>query len=338
MINKVPKVAVVILNWNGKEILKTFLPSVIKYSKEAELIIVDNGSTDNSIDFLKQEYPQIRIIDNKKNYGFAEGYNKALKEIEADYYVLLNSDVEVTPSWISPIIELMESDTQIACCQPKLLSYLEKNKFEYAGGAGGFIDHLGYPFCRGRVFNYLEEDKGQYDDNKEIFWATGAALFVRASVYKELNGLDNDFFAHQEEIDFCWRVKNAGYKVYYCSKSVCYHLGGGTLNKTSPFKTFLNFRNNLYLLYKNLPLEKKRKVFFMRFFLDIIASLSFLLQGKAGEFNAVYKAYKEFAKTKKQMKQKRRPIINHNIKEIYKGSIVFSYYFKKKKRFNELKF
>ena len=338
MTNKVPKVAVVILNWNGKEILKTFLPSVIKYSKEAELIIVDNGSTDNSIDFLKQEYPQIRIIDNKKNYGFAEGYNKALKEIEADYYVLLNSDVEVTPSWITPIIELMENDTQIACCQPKLLSYLEKNKFEYAGGAGGFIDYLGYPFCRGRVFNFLEEDKGQYDDNKEIFWATGAALFVRASVYKELNGLDNDFFAHQEEIDFCWRVKNAGYKVYYCSKSVCYHLGGGTLNKTSPFKTFLNFRNNLYLLYKNLPLEKKRKVFFMRFFLDIIASLSFLLQGKAGEFNAVYKAYKEFAKTKKQMKQKRRPIINHNIKEIYKGSIVFSYYFKKKKRFNELKF
>lgn len=338
MTNKVPKVAVVILNWNGKEILKTFLPSVINNSKEAELVIVDNGSTDNSISFLKQEYPQIRIIDNKQNYGFAEGYNKALKEIEADYYVLLNSDVEVTPSWISPIIELMENDTQIACCQPKLLSYLEKNKFEYAGGAGGFIDHLGYPFCRGRVFNYLEEDKGQYDDNKEIFWATGAALFVRASIYKELGGLDKDFFAHQEEIDFCWRVKNAGYKVYYCSKSVCYHLGGGTLNKTSPFKTYLNFRNNLYLLYKNLPLEKKRKVFFMRFFLDIIASLSFLLQGKVGEFNAVYKAYKEFAKTKKQMKQKRKPIINHNIKEIYKGSIVFSYYVKQKKRFNELKF
>lgn len=338
MTNKVPKVAVVILNWNGKEILKTFLPSVINNSKEAELVIVDNGSTDNSISFLKQEYPQIRIIDNKQNYGFAEGYNKALKEIEADYYVLLNSDVEVTPSWISPIIELMENDTQIACCQPKLLSYLEKNKFEYAGGAGGFIDHLGYPFCRGRVFNYLEEDKGQYDDNKEIFWATGAALFVRASIYKELGGLDKDFFAHQEEIDFCWRVKNAGYKVYYCSKSVCYHLGGGTLNKTSPFKTYLNFRNNLYLLYKNLPLEKKRKVFFMRFFLDIIASLSFLLQGKVGEFNAVYKAYIEFAKTKKQMKQKRKPIINHNIKEIYKGSIVFSYYVKQKKRFNELKF
>lgn len=338
MTNKVPKVAVVILNWNGKEILKTFLPSVINYSKEAELVIVDNGSTDNSIAFLKNEYSQIRIIDNKQNYGFAGGYNKALKEIEADYYVLLNSDVEVTPNWISPIIELMENDTQIACCQPKLLSYLEKNKFEYAGGAGGFIDHLGYPFCRGRVFNFLEEDKGQYDDNKEIFWATGAALFVRASIYKEFNGLDNDFFAHQEEIDFCWRVKNAGYKVYYCSKSICYHLGGGSLNKTSPFKTFLNFRNNLYLLYKNLPLKKRKRVFFMRFFLDIIASLSFLLQGKVGEFNAVYKAYMEFAKTKKHMKQKRMPIINNNIKEIYKGSIVFSYYAKKKKRFSQLKF
>lgn len=338
MINKVPKVAVVILNWNGKDILKTFLPSVINYSKEAELIIVDNGSTDNSILFLKEEYSQIRIIDNKQNYGFAEGYNKGLKEIEADYYVLLNSDVEVTPSWISPIIELMENDTQIACCQPKLLSYLEKNKFEYAGGAGGFIDYLGYPFCRGRIFNSLEEDKGQYDDNKEIFWATGAALFVRASIYKEFNGLDEDFFAHQEEIDFCWRVKNAGYKVYYCSKSICYHLGGGTLNKTSPFKTFLNFRNNLYLLYKNLPEERRKKVFFMRFFLDIIASITFLLQGKVGEFNAVYNAYIAFFKTKKQMKQKRRPIINHNIKEIFTSSIVFSYYIKKKRKFSKLKF
>jgi GT2 family glycosyltransferase len=338
MINKVPNVAVVILNWNGKEILKTFLPSVINYSKEAELVIVDNGSTDNSLLFIKEEFPQIRVIDNKQNYGFAGGYNKALKEIEADYYVLLNSDVEVSPNWLSPIIELMESDSQIACCQPKLLSYLEKNKFEYAGGAGGFIDHLGYPFCRGRIFNFLEEDKGQYDDSREIFWATGAALFVRASIYKEFNGLDNDFFAHQEEIDFCWRVKNSGYKVYYCPKSVCYHLGGGTLNKTSPFKTFLNFRNNLYLLYKNLPLKKRKRVFFMRFFLDIIASISFLIQGKVGEFNAVYKAYIEFTKTKKQMKQKRKPIINNNIKEIYSGSIVFSYYAKKKKRFSELKF
>ena len=338
MINKLPKVAVVILNWNGKDILKTFLPSVINYSKEAELIIADNGSTDNSIAFLKEEYPQIRIIDNKQNYGFAGGYNKALKEIEADYYVLLNSDVEVTPNWITPIIELMESDTQIACCQPKLLSYLEKNKFEYAGGAGGFIDYLGYPFCRGRIFDSLEEDKGQYDDNREIFWATGAALFVRASIYKKFNGLDEEFFAHQEEIDFCWRVKNAGYKVYYCSKSICYHLGGGALNKTSPFKTFLNFRNNLYLLYKNLPLEKQSKIFFMRFFLDIFASITFLLQGNVGSFKVVYQAWFAFVKTKKRIKENRQQIKVKNIKEIYTNSIVFSYHIKKKKKFSELKF
>ncbi len=337
MINQVPKVAVVILSWNGEDLLKTYLPSVINYSKEAEIIVADNGSTDNSIAFLREEFPQIRIIENKQNYGFAKGYNKALQEVDADYYVLLNSDVEVTPFWIPPIIELMEKDSTIACCQPKLLSYLEKNKFEYAGGAGGFIDYLGYPFCRGRIFNSLEEDHGQYNDEKEIFWATGAALFVKAKIYKEFGGLDEDFFAHQEEIDFCWRVKNAGYKVYYCPKSICYHLGGGTLNKTSSHKTFLNFRNNLYLLYKNLPHEQKNKIFFMRFFLDIIASITFLLQGKVGEFVAVYKAYIAFIKTKNQIKQKRKPIINHNIKEIYPYSIVFSYYIKSKKKFSDLK-
>ncbi|MFA7132969.1 MAG: glycosyltransferase family 2 protein, partial [Bacteroidales bacterium] len=318
------KVAIVILNWNGKEILNTYLPSVIKNSDCAEIIVADNGSTDNSISFLKEEYPQVRIIDNKENLGFAEGYNKALKEVDADYYVLLNSDVEVTPLWINPIIELMEKDQLIACCQPKILSYLEKNKFEYAGAAGGYIDYLGYPFCRGRVFNDTEEDKGQYDDEKEIFWATGASLFVRANVYNKLGGLDNDFFAHQEEIDFCWRVKNAGYKIYYCPKSVCYHLGGGTLNKTSPFKTFLNFRNNLYLLYKNLPKEKQIKIFVLRLPLDIIASFSFLMQGKVGEFKAVFKAYIAFLKTKHLFKAKRTAIPNKNIKEIYPKSIVLS--------------
>jgi len=333
-----PKVAIVILNWNGKEILNTYLPSVIKNSDCAEIIVADNGSTDNSISFLKEDYPQVRIIDNKENLGFAEGYNKALKEVDADYYVLLNSDVEVTPLWINPIIELMEKDQSIACCQPKILSYLEKNKFEYAGAAGGYIDYLGYPFCRGRVFNDTEEDKGQYDDEKEIFWATGASLFVRANIYNKLGGLDNDFFAHQEEIDFCWRVKNAGYKVYYCPKSVCYHLGGGTLNKTSPFKTFLNFRNNLYLLYKNLPKEKQIKIFVLRLPLDIIASFSFLMQGKVGEFKAVFKAYIAFLKTKHLFKAKRTAIPNKNIKEIYPKSIVLSYYLKSKKKFSELKF
>lgn len=333
-----PKVAVVILNWNGKELLKTYLPSVISNSKDAEIIVADNGSTDNSIAFLKKEFPQIRIIDNKYNLGFAEGYNRALKEVESDYYVLLNSDIEVTPSWIYPIIELMEKDQSIVCCQPKLLSYLEKNKFEYAGGAGGFIDYLGYPFCRGRIFNFLEEDYGQYDEEKEIFWATGASLFVRADIYNKFGGLDNDFFAHQEEIDFCWRVKNAGYKVYYCPKSICYHLGGGSLNKTSPFKTFLNFRNNLYLLYKNLPRKKQSRIFFLRFFLDIIASFTFLLQGKAGEFIAVYKAYYAFLKNKKKIKEKRQIIVNSNIKEIYTNSIVFSYYMKSIKKYSDLRF
>ncbi len=334
----IPKTAVVILNWNGEKLLKEFLPSVIQNSKEAEVIVADNGSTDNSIEFLQKEFPQIRIIDNKENLGFAQGYNKALEEVQADYYVLLNSDVQVGPNWISPIIELMEKDPLIACVQPKLLSYMERTKFEYAGAAGGHIDYLGYPFCRGRVFNSLEEDNGQYDDIKEIFWATGAALFVRASIYKTLGGLDKDFFAHQEEIDFCWRVKNAGYKVYCHPQSVCYHLGGGSLNKTSPYKTFLNFRNNLYLLYKNLPSNLQYKVFFIRFFLDIIASFSFLFQGKAGEFAAVYKAYIAFCKTKHLIKPKRSQIITPNIKEIYPKSIVFAYHLRGKKKFTDLKF
>lgn len=332
------KVAVVILNWNGEGMLKTYLPSVIENSKTAEIIVADNGSTDNSIAFLKSEYPQIRIIDNKENFGFAEGYNLALKEVEAEYYVLLNSDVEVSPNWIEPIIELMDKDQKIACCQPKLLSYLEKNKFEYAGGAGGFIDYLGYPFCRGRLFNSLEEDKGQYDDEKEIFWATGASLFVRSSVYWHLGGLDKDFFAHQEEIDFCWRAKNEGYKIFYCPKSVCYHYGGGSLNKTSPFKTFLNFRNNLYLLYKNLPSKNRLQIFTKRFFLDIIAAFFFLLKGNMGEFLAVFKAYIAFIKTKEKIKAKRQPTKNSNLKGIYPNSIVFDYYLKSKKKFSDLKF
>lgn len=318
--------------------LKTYLPSVIEHSKDYDIIVADNGSKDNSITFLKREYPQIRIIENKENFGFAEGYNRALKEVEAEYYVLLNSDVEVTPNWIDPIIELMDRDKKIACCQPKLLSFLERNKFEYAGGAGGFIDYLGYPFCRGRIFNHIEEDKGQYDDEKEIFWATGAAFFVRSSIYWELGGLDKDFFAHQEEIDLCWRAKNAGYKIFYSPKSICYHYGGGSLNKSSPFKTYLNFRNNLYLLYKNLPSNKSFPVFFKRLFLDIIASFIFLLKGNLGEFLAVYKAYISFIKNKSKIKEKRQPFQNSNLKEIYKKSIVFSYYLRSKKKYSDLEF
>lgn len=329
------KVAVVILNWNGVNLLKQYLPSVIEHSQNAEIIIADNGSTDDSISFLESHYPNIRIIDNHDNLGFTGGYNTALKQVDAEYYVLLNSDIEVTDNWIEPIIHLMESDEKIAVCQPKLLSYLEKDKFEYAGASGGYIDSLGYPFCRGRIFDTLENDNGQYNDSRECFWATGAAMFVRADVYHRFGGLDEEFFAHQEEIDFCWRVKNEGYKVYVCPDSVVYHLGGGTLNKTSPHKTYLNFRNNLYLLYKNLPKHKYKRVFIIRLFMDILASFVFLLQGKQGEFNAVYKAYKDFFKRRKYLNRTNHN--NINISSIYKGSIVYDNHIKGIKKFNQFK-
>ena len=246
--------AVVILNWNGKHMMEKFLPSVTAHtSGDAEVIIADNGSTDDSIEFLHTHYPDLRIIQLDQNYGFAEGYNRALAQIEADYYVLLNDDVEVTPHWVEPVIEQMQQNPLTAICQPKLLMYDQRDTFEYAGAAGGFIDRYGYPFCRGRLFDVVEKDHGQYDDPCEIFWASGAAMFVRADVWHQLGGLDGDFFAHMEEIDFCWRAKNKGYRVEYCPKSAIYHVGGGTLPKSNPRKTFLNFRNNLSMLYKNLP-------------------------------------------------------------------------------------
>jgi GT2 family glycosyltransferase len=263
------KIAVVILNWNGKKFLEQFLPNVLEHSADrAEVIIADNASTDDSVEFLKQNYPHIRLIQNAENGGFSKGYNDALKHVEADYFVLLNSDIEVTPNWIQPVINLMESDKNIVVCQPKIRSYYEREKFEYAGAAGGFMDRFGYPFCRGRIFETIETDHGQYDDVCEVFWATGAAMFVKAPIYREFGGLDEDFFAHMEEIDFCWRVKNAGYKVMYCPDSTIYHIGGGTLPKHSPRKTYLNFRNNLSLLYKNLYSTELFFVFFVRSFLD----------------------------------------------------------------------
>jgi GT2 family glycosyltransferase len=251
------KTAVVILNWNGRNFLETFLPSVLEYSARcADVIVADNASTDDSVAFLQEHYPQIRIIEHPKNGGFSKGYNDALKQIDAEYYILLNSDVEVTPNWITPVIEMMDADPSIAACQPKLRSFEDRSQFEYAGAAGGFIDAYGYPFCRGRIFDVLEEDRGQYDDACEVFWATGACLFVRADLYHALGGLDEDFFAHMEEIDFCWRLKNNGHKVMYCPDSTVYHVGGGALPKSSPRKTYLNFRNNLALLVKNLPSKR----------------------------------------------------------------------------------
>ncbi len=335
------KIAVVILNWNGKKFLERFLPNVIQHSADrAEVIVADNASTDDSVDFLKQNFPHIRLIQNAENGGFSKGYNEALNNVDADYFVLLNSDIEVTPNWIQPVIDLMESDTDIAVCQPKIRSYFNREEFEYAGAAGGFIDRFGYPFCRGRMFNTMETDSGQYDNACEVFWATGAAMFVKASVYKEFGGLDDDFFAHMEEIDFCWRVKNAGYKVMYCPDSTIYHIGGGTLPKQSSRKTYLNFRNNLSLLYKNLYASELFFVFFMRFFLDQIAAVKFLSEGNFSDFCAVYKAYWHFIKMipKNQKKRRRQTTICKHHTGVYPFSIVWKYYIQKKKTFSVLKF
>ena len=332
-----PKIAVVILNWNGRKFLEKFLPALVEHNTaQAELIIADNASSDDSIEFLRNNYPQIRIIQNGHNGGFSRGYNEALALVEAEYFVLLNSDIEVTPNWIEPIISMMDNDPMIAACQPKLLSWFERDTFEYAGGAGGFIDHYGYPFCRGRIFQSLEKDEGQYNDTTEIFWATGACMFVRADLYRQYGGLDNDFFAHMEEIDFCWRMKNAGFKIMYCPDSKVFHVGGGTLPKISSRKTYLNFRNNLILLYKNLPAGEIPKVFLVRLILDTIASIKFLSEGFFKDFLAVTKAYLAFYGSFTQNKIKRSRIPHRKVKQIYKGFLVRDYYFYGKKKFHQL--
>ncbi|MBQ9254158.1 MAG: glycosyltransferase family 2 protein [Bacteroidales bacterium] len=306
------KVAVVILNWNGREkgLLEKYLPSVVKYSSNAEVWVVDNHSEDDSLQFIKENFVTVKTIALDKNYGFTGGYNRALFQIDADYFVLLNDDVEVTFKWIKPIIDLMEKDETIAVCQPKLLSFKDKKKFEYAGAAGGYIDYLGYPFCAGRIFEHIEQDKGQYNTTREIFWATGAAMFVRAEIFKSFNGLDEDFFAHMEEIDFCWRVKNAGYKVMYCPDSTVYHYGGATLNKVNPKKTYLNFRNNLLLLYKNLPEKKLKSVFRKRKYLDLLAAIVFRFTTSKEEYQAVLQARKDFKAMIPEFKKKRSKNIN----------------------------
>ena len=274
------KIAVVVLNWNGKAWLEKFLPNLLKNSLEATIFMADNASTDDSVDFVKNNFPNVKIIVNASNGGYAKGYNDALKQIDAEYFVLINSDIEVTEGWLSSIINLMDSDKKIAACQPKLLDYNNKNKFEYAGASGGFIDNLGYPFCRGRIFDDLEQDRGQYNDAIEVFWASGACFFVRASHFNVIGGLDEDFFAHQEEIDLCWRLKNKGYKIMVQPKSVVYHVGGGTLNAGSPFKTHLNFRNNLFMLFKNLPTSALFTTISIRLVLDGVAALTFLSKKK----------------------------------------------------------
>jgi len=331
------RIAIVILNWNGKKYLEKFLPLLVQFqTNDAEIVVADNASNDDSVEFLKSYYPEIRIITNPSNEGFAKGYNLALKQIETEYYILLNSDIEVTENWIKPVVDLMDSDPLIGACQPKIRSYLDPKKFEYAGAAGGFIDKYGYPFCRGRIFQNIEEDHGQYDDQIEIFWATGACMFVRAKLFHDFGGLDEDFFAHMEEIDFCWRLKNAGYKIMYCPTSTVFHIGGGTLPKISWRKTYLNFRNNFFLLYKNLPDDRLIKVFSTRFILDGIAAFKFLVQAGFKDFWAVLRAHLSFYRTLKRTKQKRRLLRHGSMKNVYGKNIVLEYYLKSKRKFSQL--
>ena len=288
-------ISIVILNWNGKNWLEKFLPTLLIRANNANIFIIDNASTDNSVDYIKNNFSSIKLILNKFNKGFAKGYNDALKQINSKYYVLLNSDIEVGDNWLTPIIDLMESNSSIAACQPKILDFNDRLKFEYAGASGGFVDNLGYPFCRGRIFNHSEIDSGQYNDSIEIFWATGACLFLRASYFWEVGGFDDDFFAHQEEIDLCWRLKNKGYKIMVEPKSFVYHVGGATLNSSSPFKTYLNFRNNHYMLFKNLPLAKLFVITPIRLILDGLAALLFIKQDNGIQhFLAIGKAHFSF--------------------------------------------
>lgn len=334
-----PAVAVVILNWNGKKFLEQFLPSVLASTyKNMRVIIADNASTDDSVIFIREHFPSVEIIINDVNEGFAKGYNSALKKVESGYYVLLNSDVEVCPGWIEPIINLMEQDKMIAACQPKILSYADKTRFEYAGAAGGWIDSLGYPFARGRVLDFCEEDHGAYNEAQPCFWASGAALFVKAGIYHQTGGLDEYFFAHQEEIDFCWRLQLNGYRVYCQPASVVYHVGGGSLPKSNSRKTYLNFRNNLIMLYKNMPWQAKLWKLPLRLLLDTTAAIKHLSAGDIAHFMAVGKAWLHFFSW--IIRYQHKSVFahqNNNIKYgIYNGSIIWDYYLEKKKRFSEI--
>lgn len=332
-------ISVVILNWNGSAMLQRFLPSVIRYSEEAEIIVADNGSTDHSIDILREKFPSVRILPFRENYGFAEGYNRAIQQIETPYVLLLNDDVEVTPHWLQPLLEFMNHHPEVAACQPKILSETQRELFEYAGACGGFIDHLGYPYCRGRIFNHVEKDRGQYDQVCPIFWATGAALLVRTDVYRKEGGLDKRFFAHMEEIDFCWRLRSRNYGIYCIPQSTVYHVGGGTLPKSHPRKTFLNFRNNLLMLYKNLPEERLNSTLRIRYFLDLVAALKMLLSGQAKESMAIVKALRTFFKIRHDFDRQREENLQKqqlkDIPEMRNESLLVAFYLKKKKKFED---
>ena len=336
------KLAIVILNWNGAKMLRQYLPSVLQNSRdEATVVVADNASTDDSLELLREHYPEVQLILFDKNWGFADGYNKALAQIDAEYYLLLNSDIEVTPHWLTPLIEFMDSHPDVAACQPKLLSIADRDAFEYAGASGGFLDRYGYPFCRGRIFETVEKDEGQYNTPAEVLWATGAALFVRARVYNNVGGLDGRFFAHSEEIDLCWRMRLQGYKIFCLPESVVYHVGGGTLPKSNPMKTFLNFRNNLTMLYKCLPDNELRHVMRRRWWLDYLAAWEMLLlKLNLGDFKAVYRARRAFKRWRNDFEADRRNIqetrVAKEIPEQRRFSLLWQYYVKGRKRFSDL--
>ena len=336
------KLAIVILNWNGAEMLRRYLPTVLQYSRdEAVVYVADNDSGDDSVELLKREFPTCRLILLDKNWGFAEGYNRALAQVEAEYFLLLNSDIEVTHHWLTPMIELMDAHPEIAACQPKLLSIYDRDMFEYAGACGGFIDRYGYPFCRGRVFETIEEDNGQYDYTSDVLWATGAALMIRSKDYWDAGGLDGRFFAHSEEIDLCWRLRIMGRRVVCLPESYVYHVGGGTLPKSNPMKTFLNFRNNLTMLYKCLPDSELNRVMRWRWALDYLAAWEMLLLKRNwGDFCAVYRARRAFKRWRKDFEADRQKIqagrLQKEIPELRRFSLLWQYYVKGRKTFADL--
>jgi GT2 family glycosyltransferase len=330
------KTAIVILNWNGQKLLEKFLPSIVKYSdKQADVYVADNASSDFSVSYIKNHFPTVKVIRNIETGGYAKGYNDALQSIKADIYCLINSDVEVTKNWLSPILEVFKTDEQTAIIQPKILDYQNKLKFEYAGAAGGFIDLFGYPYCRGRIFDYLETDKNQYNDISEIFWASGACFFIRSKIYHQLNGFDEDYFAHQEEIDLCWRSKNLGYKTKYVGNSTVFHVGGATLQDINPRKTFLNFRNSLLNIVKNVQKKWLLLVIFSRLILDGVAGLKYILELKPNHTLAIIKAHLSFYKNFFKFLKKRKKLSKKENYNLH-SSIVLHYYVLRRKKFNEL--
>ena len=329
------KLAIVILNWNGQSLLERYLPGVIKHSPGADVYVADNNSTDGSVAYLKKHHPEVGLIQNPENWGFARGYNEALKAVDADLFCLLNSDVEVGPDWMGSILQVFADKPEVAIIQPKIKDLLRKGKFEYAGAAGGFLDRLGYPFCRGRIFQTLEKDEGQYNTTSEIFWATGACMFIRSEVFKELGGFDEDYFAHQEEVDLCWRAHNKGYKVLYVPDAQVYHLGGSTLSNMNPKKTYLNFRNSLFSITKNLPRKVAFVIILFRLVLDGVAALRFIFQWKWGHCWAILRAHLSFYRQFRKMYRKREK--SDFVEKYYETkSIVWSYFVNHIRKYDDL--